>query len=78
MDETQEFKIRNDIEMILFDEGRFDMKYYTKMQPIVDELVTLIQIHAGAALDNYKHDVRRGLLDSVNAAVKEELYGSRS
>lgn len=78
MIETEAFHIRNDIEMILFDEGRFDMKYYTKMKPIIDELQTLVEIHAGAALDRYKHEVRRELLDTVSDAVKEELYGTRS
>lgn len=75
--------LKNDIEMVMFNDGdtitdRFDMKHYTRISPIIEEVLDLWESHTLQAIEDYNFQLRTTLLEEVNTTLKEKLHEALS
>jgi len=68
-------EVELDINTILFGDGRFNLKYLNKMQPVIDDLKAMVELHSSIALRRQlmylKGDILQTVRESVDTALAE-------
>lgn len=75
-------EVELDIHNILFDEGRFDLKYLTKMQPVIEDLKSMVEMHSNIALRRQlmylKGDIYQVVRESIDKGLGDLFDGSKT
>lgn len=74
-------EIEQDIESILFDDGRLNKQHYVKIRPMVEELVAAFELHLDIAVGQYQRDLKvrlyKNLRDEIDNVIDKSVTNEK-